>query len=120
MISPLPGAKYDWLAGTSMATPHVSGALAILLATGLSPTAAVNRLLTTADQSAACGTGCHGRLQIDAALAATPTPAPAVSTRLPLPPPDDGSGAVLARGLALVAAVLVVALVGVKRHKQTG
>lgn len=39
---------YACQAGTSMAAPHVSGALAVLLSRGLAPQAAVERLLATA------------------------------------------------------------------------
>ena len=38
---------YACLAGTSMAAPHVSGALAVLRSTGLGPQASVDRLLAT-------------------------------------------------------------------------
>lgn len=69
IISTGPGGHYDWMAGTSFATPHVSGALALLLAQGLTPSAAVQRLLATADRTVACGTGCQGRLRVDAAVA---------------------------------------------------
>jgi subtilisin family serine protease len=41
--------EYACLAGTSMATPHVAGALAVLRSTGRTPQQAVDRLLATAD-----------------------------------------------------------------------
>lgn len=46
---------YACVAGTSMAAPHVSGALAVLLSAGLSPQQAVDRLLATADDLGAPG-----------------------------------------------------------------
>jgi subtilisin family serine protease len=68
VISPMPGGRYAWVAGTSMATPHVAGALALLLAQGLDPSAAVKRLLATLDRTS-CGSGCQGRLNVAAAVA---------------------------------------------------
>lgn len=62
--------SYAYLAGTSMAAPHVSGLVALLLAMGLEPRAAVDRILATADTSVSCGLTagtCRGR--IDAAQA---------------------------------------------------
>ncbi|HEX3621797.1 MAG TPA: S8 family serine peptidase [Acidimicrobiales bacterium] len=70
------GSGYASAAGTSMAAPHVSGAVALLLAQGLSPTAAVNRLLATLDKSSPCGRGCQGRLDVGAAVGADAGPAP--------------------------------------------
>lgn len=61
--------------GTSMAAPHVSGVLALLLAQGLSPQQAVNRLLATADKIP-CGQSCAGLVDAAAAVGA-PTPAAA-------------------------------------------
>lgn len=46
---------YACVAGTSMAAPHVSGALAVLLGAGLTPQQAVDRLLSTADDLGAPG-----------------------------------------------------------------
>ena len=47
--------EYACLAGTSMASPHVAGALAVLLSLGRSPQEAVDRLLATAQDLGAPG-----------------------------------------------------------------
>jgi serine protease len=62
---------YAFKAGASMSVAHVSGAVALVLAQGLSRDAAVERILATADP-VACGAGCRGRL--DAAGAVRPSP----------------------------------------------
>ena len=57
---------YRALAGTSMAAPHISGAVALLLSQGLSPLEAVQRLLSTADSQPDCA--CAGRVNLARAL----------------------------------------------------
>ena len=60
--------SYKALAGTSMATPHVVGAVALLLAEGLSPQQAIERLINTADTKVSCD-NCKGRLDLAKASA---------------------------------------------------
>ena len=88
--------QYRALAGTSMATPHVAATVALVLAQGLSPQAAVDRVLATADKGIACGSllgsTCAGRLNAAAATGAAP-----VSTSAP-----TGGGGLLGIPLPLV------------------
>ena len=61
---------YTYQAGTSMAAPHVSGAVALLLAQGFSQADAVTRLLDTADKDVGCeatSATCRGRINVDKA-----------------------------------------------------
>jgi subtilisin family serine protease len=80
---------YAYLAGTSMAAPHVSGAAAILRGLGLSPQQTVDRLLSTAANLGNPGTFGHGRLDVAAAVAGLPPDrggAPTTTTTAPPPP----------------------------------
>jgi serine protease len=69
------GNKYAWAQGTSMATPHVTGTVALLRADGLSAAQAVQRILDTVAK-VSCGQACHGRLDTAAAVGLAATPAP--------------------------------------------
>jgi len=74
--------QYACLAGTSMATPHVAGALAVLRSAGLSPQAAIDRLLATATDLGAPGrddTFGYGRIDLAKAVG----PAGSVTTGAP-------------------------------------
>jgi subtilisin family serine protease len=78
--------QYACLAGTSMAAPHVSGALAVLLGTGLAPQAAIDRLLATATDLGPAGRdSTFGYGRIDVARAVGPAPAPTTA------PPTTGA-----------------------------
>jgi thermitase len=64
--------SYGYQAGTSMAAPHVSGAVALLLAQGYSQADAVKRLLDTVDKGVGCeatSSTCAGRINVDKATA---------------------------------------------------
>lgn len=81
---------YACLSGTSMAAPHVSGALALLLSAGYTPEDAVARLLaTTVDVGAPGFDGVFGAGRLDVAAAMAEVPAPRTSTRS-LPAIADG------------------------------
>lgn len=70
--SAYPGNQCGVLAGTSMAAPHVSGALAVLRARGLDPRAAVDRLLATAASIGPRSTYGAGLVDVQAAVQGLP------------------------------------------------
>ncbi|HZQ56807.1 MAG TPA: S8 family serine peptidase [Acidimicrobiales bacterium] len=70
--------------GTSMAAAEVSGVLALLLAQGLTPAAAVERLLATAD-AAPCGAGCVGAVDAARAVGVPTGPRPIAAAALAAP-----------------------------------
>ena len=85
ILSTLPGNQYGYLSGTSMASPQVAGAVALMVSQN--PSATVSdlraRLLQTADRTASLnGKVLSGRLNVAAALFA-PT-APALASDLPV------------------------------------
>lgn len=79
------GSGYASAAGTSMAAPHVAGAIALLLSQGQTPAAAVSRVLATLDK-VPCGRGCQGRLNMAAAVGAGPAPPATVAAPTTRPP----------------------------------
>jgi subtilisin family serine protease len=81
-----PDTAYACLAGTSMAAPHVSGALAVLRSAGLTAQQAVDRLLATAHDLGAPGADTtFGAGALDLASAASSGPAPAVPSTTSAP-----------------------------------
>ncbi len=91
IVSTAAGGGYAATAGTSIAAPHVSGAIALLLAQGLSPSAAVTRLLGALDR-VPCGPGCQGRLNVGVASGARPLTS-TVESPAPAPAAAKASGA---------------------------
>lgn len=82
---------YAWMAGTSMAAPHVSAALALLMSTGMSNAQAYARLLQTEDSAQ--------RLHVDNALGST-APCGVRPAAAPVSHAGSGSQPVTARVVA--------------------
>lgn len=98
IMSTLPGAKYGNYSGTSMAAPHVAGAVGLLAASNEALTGAQIRDLllstVTATTSLQGVTVTGGRLNVSAMLAAgggTAVPPPPVTESPPVPPATDGN-----------------------------
>jgi len=93
--------QYGYEAGTSMAAPQVTGVVADLLALGLTPQQAIDRLLATARKGLDPALGA-GRVDVAAAVAVaglgSTSAGPAVSAQpstddlTPAPPPQAGPG----------------------------
>jgi subtilisin family serine protease len=91
ILSTLPNNKYGSLSGTSMAAPHVAGALALLWGQNATASASTitNALLNNTDNVLRGSTSQYGRIHVGKAAAAlrgtptTPTPNP---TPTPTPP----------------------------------
>ncbi|MBV8985049.1 MAG: S8 family serine peptidase [Acidimicrobiia bacterium] len=83
VVSTYPNNSYATIAGTSMATAHVSGEVALLLAKGYGASSAVQRVLSTAVPCSGCGSG---RIDAAAALGVGSAPPPSA-------PPGGAGGA---------------------------
>jgi serine protease len=83
---------YGVAEGTSFAAPHVTGALALLLGTGLEPEEALERLRTTAVDLGAAGPDDdhgYGRIDVAAAMGANGPVAASVVEPSGATPPED-------------------------------
>jgi serine protease len=75
---------YAFRGGASVAAAHVSGVVALLLAEGLTPAQAVERVLATA-RPIVCGRGCYGEVNAGAAVALPRPPVKVEAAAVPAP-----------------------------------
>lgn len=94
VLSALPNRQCGTLAGTSMAAPHVSGALAVLRSRGLTPQQAIDRVLQTAARVGSRTQTGGGRLDLAKAMqglsSSTTAPSTAPPTQPLTPAPTSG------------------------------
>lgn len=88
---PNANACYAYLAGTSMAAPHVSAVAAMLFARGVQRQTVVDTLLSTTDP-VECGSNCQGRLNAAKALGVTTTDNSVIAGGPTTTRPGDTSG----------------------------
>lgn len=98
ILSTYPGNQYAYMAGTSMAAPHVAGALAILRSLGLSAADAISRLLSTASDLGDRYTYGVGRLDLARAVSGlSPVAAGRTVTEAAANPPTPARSTAQAR-----------------------
>ena len=83
--------SYACLAGTSMAAPHVSGAVAVLRSAGLTPQQTVDKLLSSARPLPTTSVDGAGALDLAAAVGQPATPPPSTTTPPEQTPPTGAT-----------------------------